>query len=183
MYMGGVQIKQRAHAGPESPEVGDPLRSERPVPGDQTMVDLRLVELDEPVGDRQVEHNIFTTQARHRRRGSWISSSASGTTPAASSRTRLRAAAARRAEEPGRRPPAATGVEHDADAEVVRRSVGAPLRPLPRHQLRVHEPRRVSRIWPRRRRRPRPARSATPCRACSARARPTTGRSSARRWR
>ena len=97
-----------------------------------------------PSAAGQVEHNIFTTKPdvvalvrrsvraqveQHRRHRS---------------RTRrLRAAAARtrrriRSRRPARRR------RHHADAEVVRRPVGAPLRRLPRHQLGVHDPTLVS---------------------------------------
>ena len=125
--MGGVQIKHRAHAGLNHQKsvilYDQNARSRRPEHGH-----LRLVELDEPVGRGQVEHNIFTTKsdlvlvvrgpvrAQVEQPGGVVEN------------TDFVAAAAGCAEQSGaggrreRRAP--------VRAEVVRRAVGAPLRPL-----------------------------------------------------
>ena len=135
-----------------------------------------------PSAAGQVEHNIFTTkpyvtslvhrsvraqveQPRRRRR-----------------ERRLRAAAARRAEESGCRRTAPPASARRRAVHVVRRSVGAPLRSLPGHQS---QPDHADRDQSRRdavEDRDQHVQLHAPDRRCG-RAPPTTGGSSARRWR
>ena len=180
LYMGGVQIKHRAHAGLNHQKSVILYDQNGSLPGDQPLVIFGSSNWTSPSAAGQVEHNIFTTKpdrlvVRDQFDRKW--NNTGGIVENV-----VRAAAARCAEI-GRRPLARPASARRSRC-MVRRSVGAPLRPLSRHQLGLHDCDRCSpnlaetAVEDRR-----PARSATRCRRARVRARPTTGTSSARRWR
>ena len=70
LYMGGVQIKHRAHAGLNHQKSVILYDQNGTIAGDQTHGDLRLLELDQPVGQRPGRAQHLLDQAGHRRPGS-----------------------------------------------------------------------------------------------------------------
>ena len=66
LYMGGVQIKHRAHAGMNHQKSVILYDQNGTVEGDQSMVIFGSSNWTSPSASGQVEHNVFSTQARHR---------------------------------------------------------------------------------------------------------------------
>ena len=132
----------------ESPEVGHPPRPGRGHPRRSDHGHLRVVELDQPVGHRPGRAQHLHQEAGHRR---LVQRAVRAQVEQHRRRRRerdLRAAAARCADnaDAGQRRDRPV---HHGHVEVVRRSMGAPLRSLPRHGLGVHQSAGVHR--PRRR--------------------------------
>ena len=123
----------------EPPEVGDSLRPERSAPRRPDMVVFGSSNWTSPSAAGQVEHNIFTTkpdlvswfvtqfERKWNNTGGIVENADFVPLPP---------------DAPKNPSPAtgATGVEHHADAEVVWRAVGTPVRRVHRHQLGVHRP-------------------------------------------
>ena len=127
---------------PEPPEVGHPLRPERFAGRRPEHGHFRIVQLDQPLGHRAGRAQYLHDEARSR----LVAGEPVRAQVEQHGRRRrnqgLRAAAAR-CPEKSRSRPRCHGCDHHAQAEVVRRSVGSSLRPLSRHELRIHGRHRV----------------------------------------
>ena len=167
---------------PESSEVGHPLRPGRHGARRSDLVIFGSSNWTSPSAAGQVEHNIFTTKPDSCR---WFVDQFERKWNNTGGLRETTTSCRCRPDAPKNPVPAigATGVGTTVDADLVRRPLGAPVRPLPRHQFGLHRPAGVHRTWPRRRQDRRRARSATRCPSRSIRGRPTTGRWSERPWR
>ena len=132
LYMAGVQIKHRAHAGLNH-QKSVILHDQDPAPGNQTTVIFGSSNWTSPSAAGQVEHNIFTTKPyitswfidqfarKWNNLGGIVENVDFVPLPPDAPRNPVPAVGA-------------TNVSTTLTTHVVRRSVGAPLRRLPRHQ-------------------------------------------------